>query len=71
AGSLLGARGGRGDTLGDAARYVVEKADCQVILTAPALDETEAAMRRQRAADAARPDDAGLTAEDERWLEQL
>lgn len=71
AGSALGARGGRGEPLGDAARYVVEKANCQVILTAPALDETEDLMRRRREAAAAEADEAALTAEDERWLEQL
>lgn len=72
AGSALGARGGRGEVLGDAARYVVDKAQCQVILTAPALEETAEAMRR-RAAErerAAEPDD-GLSDEDERWLDQL
>lgn len=71
AGAALGARGGRGDTLSGAARYVVDKAPCQVILTAPALDETEAAMRKRREETAGLDDDGGLTDDDARWLEQL
>ncbi len=70
-GTLLGASGGRGEALGETARYVVDKADCQVILTAPALDETEAVMRRRREAESGPETDGGLTDEDERWLEQL
>lgn len=71
AGAALGARGGRGFVLGDAARYVVDKAPCQVILTAPALDETEAVMRKRREAAAGPDDDGDLTDDDARWLEQL
>jgi APA family basic amino acid/polyamine antiporter len=71
AGSALGASGGRGEALGQTARYVVEKASCQVILTAPALEETEAVMRRRRDAEAGPSGDGELTEEDERWLAQL
>lgn len=71
AGSSLGASGGRGEALSETARYVVDRAHCQVILTAPALDETEAVMRRRREAEAGPEDDGGLTDEDARWLENL
>jgi APA family basic amino acid/polyamine antiporter len=71
AGSALGASGGRGEALGETARYVVDRARCQVILTAPALEETEAVMRRRREAEAGPEDDGGLTDEDARWLDQL
>jgi APA family basic amino acid/polyamine antiporter len=71
ASSALGASGGRGEALGETARYVVDHAHCQVILTAPALDETEAVMRRRREARVGADDDGGLTDEDARWLEQL
>lgn len=71
AGAALGARGGRGDVLNEASRYVVDKARCQVILTAPALDETEAVMRKRREAAVGPSADGGLTDDDERWLEQL
>ncbi len=71
AGGTLGARGG-GFVLGDAARYVITHAPCQVILTAPALDETDAVIRRRREAEAElRRADDELSDEDEQWLLQL
>jgi APA family basic amino acid/polyamine antiporter len=71
AGTSLGARGGDRFVLGDAARYVIAKAPCQVILTAPSLDETDAVIRRRREArDELEPADE-LTDEDEQWLRQL
>jgi basic amino acid/polyamine antiporter, APA family len=71
AGAALGARGGRGDALSETARYVVDRAKCQVILGAPSLAETEEVMRRRREATAGPDDDGGLTDEDEAWLDQL
>jgi APA family basic amino acid/polyamine antiporter len=70
-GATLGARGGRGFVLSDAARYVIAKAPCQVILTAPSLDETDAVIRRQREARAELDGSDELTDEDEQWLQQL
>lgn len=71
AGATLGARGGRGFVLGDAARYVIAKAPCQVILTAPSLAETDAVIRRRRAAEAELAERDALTDEDEQWLQNL
>ncbi|MDX8150534.1 universal stress protein [Patulibacter brassicae] len=68
-GASLGARGGRGEVIGDAARYVIEHAPCQVILTAPALDETAEVLRRREAAKAQA--DERLDDDDEQWLDQL
>lgn len=71
AGTSLGGRGGDRFVLGDAARYVIAKAPCQVILTAPSLAETDAVIRRRREArDELEPSDE-LTDEDEQWLRQL
>lgn len=71
AGTSLGAGGGSGFVLGDAARYVIAKAPCQVILTAPSLDETAAVIRRRREAREDLEVADGLTDEDEQWLQQL
>ncbi|MFA4929974.1 MAG: amino acid permease [Patulibacter sp.] len=70
-GASLGARGGRGFVLGDAARYVIAKAPCQVILTAPSLAETDAVIRRRREAQAELDDIDELNDEDEQWLRNL
>ena len=45
-GARLGGRGGRLETyVGDVTKYVVSKAGCRVIVTAPAADEAARARR--------------------------
>ncbi|CAB4944029.1 unannotated protein [freshwater metagenome] len=70
-GSALGALGGRGEALGETARYVVDHARCQVILGAPSLEETEAVLRRRREAESGAARDDRLDDDDEAWLDQL
>jgi APA family basic amino acid/polyamine antiporter len=55
-GALLGGRGGPLDNfVGDVTKYVIAKAPCQVILTAPPASES----RRPKAPDGATPDGDG------------
>jgi APA family basic amino acid/polyamine antiporter len=42
-GSLLGGVGGPMDYVGDVTKYVIQKAPCRVILTAPAVDRADGA----------------------------
>lgn len=52
-GARLGGRGGRLETyIGDVAKYVISKANCRVILTAPAAGEAKAERRAALAAAA-------------------
>lgn len=61
-GALLGGSGGPLDNfVGEATKYVLRKAECRVILTAPASDQVERAAAAAAAGEAAtadRPDDA-------------
>jgi len=76
-GAVLGARGGRGDALGQVGRYVIDHADCQVLMTAPAAEEDDVLLRDARrvidaeARDDGRHDEADGTDDDEAWLERL
>jgi basic amino acid/polyamine antiporter, APA family len=55
-GALLGGRvGARENFVGDVTKYVVTKAPCRVILTAPPAEEVERAMRERAQATAAPP----------------
>ena len=56
-GALLGGRGGPLDNfVGEVTKYVVSKAPCQVILTAPPASESRTGRRRLRADRAAARD---------------
>src|SRR3954451_5075577 len=60
-GALLGGRGGPLDNfVGDVTKYVIAKAPCQVILTAPPASESR--RRKEAAADAPKADGDGLPA---------
>ncbi|MGE4427147.1 MAG: amino acid permease [Solirubrobacteraceae bacterium] len=71
--AILGAKGGRGDVLGAVGRYVIDHAGCQVLLTAPEVDESDALLRGEREMlDAeARAAEADELDDDEEWLERL
>jgi APA family basic amino acid/polyamine antiporter len=50
-GSRLGGRGGRLENfVGDVTKYVINKANCRVIVTAPAADDDRAGKRPELAA---------------------
>ncbi|MDQ3740354.1 MAG: hypothetical protein M3389_05340, partial [Actinomycetota bacterium] len=56
-GALLGGRGGpRDQFVGEITRYVVTKAPCRVILTAPPATDAPAASPAPSAPPAARPE---------------
>jgi len=64
-GALLGGRGGpMDDFVGEATKYVLAKAPCQVILTAPPASDTPARKEADRPADAALAHDGATPSDD-------
>jgi basic amino acid/polyamine antiporter, APA family len=64
-GALLGGRGGpMDDFVGEATKYVLAKAPCQVILTAPPASDAPARKEADRAADAAVAHDGATPSDD-------
>jgi APA family basic amino acid/polyamine antiporter len=64
-GALLGGRGGPlDDFVGEATKYVLAKAPCQVILTAPPASDTPAPIAPDVAADAVAVRDGATPSDD-------
>ena len=64
-GALLGGRGGpMDDFVGEATKYVLAKAPCQVILTAPPASDASARKEPDRPADAAAAHDGATPSDD-------